>query len=127
VAVAGDSPNIELVREAFVAFNARDADRLCELMAPEGELYPYAVRETRARGYRGHEGLREYIADVDEHFEDLKVEVDQLSDAAQDVVYVRGHLRGEDKEGRAVEIPIGYLWTIRDGRLLRMQADPRGR
>lgn len=118
---------MELVREAYVAFNARDADRLCELMAPEGELYPYAVEETRSRGYRGHAGLREYIADIEEQFASLEVHVDQLSEAAEEVIYVRGHLRGSTHEGEPVEIPIGYLWTIRDGRLLRTQADPRGR
>ena len=123
----GDSPNIALVREAYVAFNARDADRLCELMSPEGELYPYAIQETRSKGYHGHEGLRQYISDVEAIFAEFRVELDHYSEAAEDVVYVRGFLRGRSKDGLAVDLPVGWLWTIRDGQLLRMQADPRGR
>ena len=121
-----DTPNVALVREAYVAFNARDADRLCELMDPEGELYPYAIEEARAQGYHGHEGLRRYIADVEAIFTDFTVELDHYSEAAEDVVYVRGHLCGHTVDNREVDLPVGWLWTVRDGRLLRMQADPRG-
>jgi ketosteroid isomerase-like protein len=121
----GDTPNVALVREAYAAFNARDADRLCELMSPEGELYPYAIAESRAKGYHGHDGLRQYISDVQALFADFVVEIDHYSDAAEDVVYVRGHLRGHTKDDQPVDLPVGWLWTIRDGLLLRMQADPR--
>ena len=124
---SGTSPNIELVRSAYVAFNARDADRLCELMSPDGELYPYAIQEARVKGYHGHAGLRQYIADVEEQFTDFRVELDHYSEAADDVVYVRGHLHGHTKDLLEVDLPVGWLWTVRDGRLLRMQADPRGR
>jgi ketosteroid isomerase-like protein len=121
----GDTPNVALVREAYKAFNARDADRLCELMSEEGELYPYAIQETRSKGYHGHEGLRQYIADVQAMFEDFRVDIDHYSEAAADVVYVRGHLHGRTKDDRNVDLPVGWLWTVRDGLVHRMQADPR--
>ena len=121
-----DSANIELVRGAFQAFNRRDADAICAVMDPDGELYPYAIEEARSKGYQGHAGLRQYLADVEAIFETFRLDLDHFSDAAEDVVYVRGRLIGRSRDGRAVDLPVGWLWTVRDGRLLRMQADPRG-
>lgn len=122
-----DTPNIALVRAAFVAFNNRDADALVEMMDPSGELYPYAIEKARAQGYQGPDGVRQYIADVESLFEDFQVDLDHFSEAADDVVYVRGRLKGRTRDAREVDLPVGWLWTVRDGKLLRMQADPRGR
>jgi len=47
------------------AFNRRDVDGLIELSAPEVAFYPTALVGA-LREYHGHEGLREWVADLAE-------------------------------------------------------------
>jgi ketosteroid isomerase-like protein len=119
-----DESNAELVRRAYERFNARDADGLAELMAPDGELYPYAIDERRHDGYRGHDGLHQYITDVGTMFETFHVDIDEIQDAGDDVVLASGHIRGRTQDGVDIDMAAAWLWTIRDGRVLRMQAHP---
>ena len=118
------SENVELVRRAYEAFNRRDADAIVAMMDPEGELYPYAIAEARGAGYHGHEGLRRYVADVEAMFETFEVDLQEFTEAADDTVFVRGRLRGRSRDGRDVDMAVGWLWTIHQGRLCRMQAGP---
>lgn len=118
------SPNADLVRRAFERFAARDADALVELMDPEGAIYPYAIDERRHDGYRGHEGLRRYVADVDAMFESFDVHIDEIRDVGDDVVLADGRLHGTARDGTPIDMATSWLWTIRDGRVLRMQAHP---
>ena len=55
----------EAVARRFVdAFNRRDADALTELVDPAVEWYPSSIVRTR-RVYRGHDGLREWINELE--------------------------------------------------------------
>lgn len=116
--------DVALVRTAFERFNARDADGLAELMDPGGELFPYAIDERRHDGYQGHEGLRAYMADVDRLFEAFQVEIDEYRDVGDGVVMSSGRLVGTTRDGIAVETAVAWLWTCRDGKVVRMQAHP---
>jgi ketosteroid isomerase-like protein len=116
--------NVELVRRTYELFNARDPEGIVALMDPDGELYPYAIHERRADGYRGHEGLRQYVADVALLFETFRVDIEDIREAGDDVVVASGRLRGETHTGVTVDMAAAWLWTVRDGRLARMQAHP---
>lgn len=122
MAVSDD--NVELVRSTYERFNARDAAALVEVMDPDGELYPYAIDERRAEGYRGHEGLSDYLGDVGRLFERFSVDINEIKASGDDAVIARGRLRGLTHEGAEVDMAAAWLWTIRDGRVLRMQAHP---
>lgn len=119
-----DSPNVAQIRRAFGAFNARDVDELAAVLHPDGELYPYAIEAARASGYKGHDGLTRYIDDVASHFEEFHVEIEDFSEPAEHVVYARGRMVGRTHDGTDVNMPTGWLWSLEDGRVLRMQADP---
>jgi ketosteroid isomerase-like protein len=116
--------NVELVRRTYELFNARDPEGIVALMDPDGELFPYAIDERRAEGYRGHEGLRQYVADVERLFDTFHVDIEDIRDAGDDVVVASGRLRGETHSGVTVDMAAAWLWTVRDGRLARMQAHP---
>ena len=57
--------NADIVRRAFDAFSRRDLTVLLTLTDPEMEFMPATARVAgRAEPYRGHDGLRTYLADV---------------------------------------------------------------
>jgi ketosteroid isomerase-like protein len=116
--------DVALVRVAYERFNARDADGMAELLAADGELFPYAIDEHRHDGYRGHDGLRDYIADVDRLFETFSVEIEDYRDTGDGVVIAEGRIRGTTRDGIPVDTAASWLWTCRDGKVARMQAHP---
>jgi ketosteroid isomerase-like protein len=113
-----------LVRRTFDLFNARDAEGIVELMAPEGELYPYAIDARRHDGYRGHDGVRAYIADVGKMFAEFRVDIDTVRDVGDGVVLAEGRIGGRTVDGIPVDMAAAWLWTVSEGRLTRMQAHP---
>jgi ketosteroid isomerase-like protein len=117
-------PNEQLVRLAFERFNARDADGLIAIMDPDGELFPYAIDERRHDGYKGHDGLRQYIADVSALFEVFRVEIEDYRDVGDGVVLADGRIIGQTRDGSDIDMAAAWLWTVGDGKVLRMQAHP---
>ena len=119
-----DTADEALVRRTFELFNARDAEGIVALMDPDGQLFPYAIDERRPDGYHGHDGLREYIADVGRAFAEFHVDIELVRDVGDGVVLAEGRLRGTTPDGLSLDMAAAWLWTIRDGRLVRMQAHP---
>jgi ketosteroid isomerase-like protein len=113
-----------LISRAYELFNARDAEGLVAIMDPDGQLYPYAIDERRHDGYHGHDGLRDYVADVGRLFETFAVEIEEVRDAGEDVVLASGRLKGLTHQGVRVDMAAAWLWTVRDDKVLRMQAHP---
>lgn len=69
----------------------------------------------------GHEGLRAGLASVEESFDDLGFEAEEIYDAGDDVVvFVRMHGHGK-ASGVEVEVPVAHLWTMRDGKGVRIR------
>jgi len=109
--------NSDIVRQAFDAFSRRDAGALIALADPDIVFRPPTGRLAgREDPYRGHEGLRAYLADVGRVWQELRSEPDEYIELGDRVlctgrVYAWG-------VGRVVDAPAGWLWRLRDGRLL---------
>ena len=109
--------NSDIVRQAFDAFSRRDAGALIALADPDIVFRPPTGRLAgREDPYRGHEGLRAYLADVGRVWQELRSEPDEYIELGDRVlctgrVYAWG-------VGRVVDSPAGWLWRLRDGRLL---------
>ena len=109
--------NSDIVRQAFDAFSRRDAGALIALADPDIVLRPPTGRLAgREDPYRGHEGLRAYLADVGRVWQELRSEPDEYIELGDRVlctgrVYAWG-------VGRVVDAPAGWVWRLRDGRLV---------
>jgi ketosteroid isomerase-like protein len=121
---AAAANDADVVRIAFERFNARDAEGLVALMEPDGEIFPYAIDERRQDGYKGHDGVRQYVADVNALFAEFSVEITDYRDLGDGDVLADGRLRGRTRDGSAIDMAASWLWTLRDGRVVRMQAHP---
>ncbi len=118
------SENVELLKRGYEAFNRRDLNAVFELLDPDFELVT-DERVLFAGTYRGRNEIRRLLQDQEEVFGQLTMEPYEFFEAGGRVVaFVRQRARGQ-ASGAEVEITIGHLWTIRDGRAVRMQGFPQ--
>ena len=71
--------------------------------------------------YRGHEGARHGIRELEEAFTELRAEPVEFRDLGERVVAI-GHLHGRGKEsGVVTESPIVWLVDFEDGKVVRIR------
>ena len=112
--------NVEIVRRMYAAVNARDQETLMGLADPE--IVIDATRLVFNPGtYLGLDGLREIAAGTDDVWKQITFEPLEFIDAGERVVVVE-RLIGMGK-GSGVEVAQtwGAVWTVRAGRVVRME------
>jgi ketosteroid isomerase-like protein len=113
-------PRAELVREIIDALNRADVAGL--LARVDSEFEWRTLESSPAAGiYRGHEEVRGYVEDWLATFEGLRIDVDEMTEAGDQVLaVVRGRARGR---GSGIEVENRYcqVWTLQDGTAVDMQ------
>jgi ketosteroid isomerase-like protein len=123
---AGLTNDIDVVRAIFAAFAARDADRAIALLAPDCALHltGTASRIGRTEPYRGHDGMREYFADVERTWEKLELFADDYR-AIPGAVVVMGHVEGRF-QGEPVRRSSVWTWKVRQGKATELRVADTG-
>jgi ketosteroid isomerase-like protein len=112
--------NVELVREGFARWNAGDHDFFFNAAAPDIELLSRFGSLT-GEPYRGHRGVREWIADIQQSFERFELWLDEVRDLGDAVLAIGGiNLRARGS-GLDLKEPMGWVVEFREGRVVRMQ------
>jgi ketosteroid isomerase-like protein len=114
--------NVELVRLAVDATNRRDLATLDAIWSEEGEFHStFAASEGRA--FRGPQGIRDYFDTLGDVFDDMRIEIEEITDVGEDrlVVELRVSARGKGS-GVNVEQRNGQVWTIVDGKVARIDS-----
>jgi ketosteroid isomerase-like protein len=105
-----------LVQAAIDAYNARDIERLCALMTDDVELRP-PVSALTGHAYRGHNGIAEWLRDVEESFASAEIVPLELRDLGAKVLALTEFL----VEGYESRLPLGselgLVCDIADGRI----------
>lgn len=111
--------NVEVVRRIYLAWGQGRERDARELLDPDIEwVNPPDAVEPGTR--RGLEDFTAALAMVTDTFDQPDFEIEELLEAGEQVVVI-GVLRGRGQSsGIAVERRQGYVWTIRDGRAVRM-------
>jgi ketosteroid isomerase-like protein len=115
--------NVEAFKRAVEAYNRRDIDTFLEWFDAMVETRPLtlAMFGQEATVYRGHEGIRQFIRDVDEALSQLQVEPLEIRDLGEQIV-ASGRLRARGRaSGAEIESPISWLVEFKDGRVIRMR------
>lgn len=114
--------NVEGFRRAVEAYNRRDIDAFLDAFDPMVEAHPLtlAMFGQAATVYRGHEGIRKFVRDVDEVLPQMQVEVREVRDLGERIV-ASGRLQARGRaSGAEIESPISWLVEFKNGMVIRM-------
>jgi ketosteroid isomerase-like protein len=113
--------NMELVRRVYDAATRRDSTAVLALYDPDVELDNTRLQVVSGGVYHGHAGLRAFFQQWNEAWESIDYDVEELIDAGDDhvVSVVSRHGRGRSS-GIEVAVRVALLWTIRDGKVIRV-------
>ena len=78
--------NVETYKRGVGAFNRRDIEGLLEELDPgiEMQLALPAMFGGEATAFRGHDGCRNLVRDLDEAFAELQIEISEIRDLGSD-------------------------------------------
>jgi ketosteroid isomerase-like protein len=110
-----------VARHLFDAFNDRDIDRVLGLIHPEMELRTISGSVLfDGEPYRGHAGIRQYLADIETHWEELVVRPLQVR-AAGEAVVALGEVDGRGRAGGFEGLSTTWVIKFRDGLVIDAQ------
>ena len=113
-------PNVTLIRSGYAAWNRGDIDAVVAITDDDFEWVapPDLVG---ARGGSGREDFATYLRSFSEVWDDFRCEPEQFWSAGDTVlVLVRETGRGK-LSGARVHHHLVHVWTVRDGRVKRME------
>jgi len=114
--------NVEIVRRIYELQLQGNAS-LFDAIDDEIELHPdpdadwVGVNDT----YRGHDGLRRYMTQVYEAFEDYRPEVQEFLDTGDKVITLAiEHGRGRASGAKVESRRTAHVWTLRANKAIRL-------
>ena len=103
-----------MVKEVFAAFAERDAERVVAVLDPDvvfiavtGDLLG------RTEPYRGYEGMREYLRDVERVWDELILTPREFEEVG-DAILVTGRVSARSP-ARTISGSTGWVWRVRNG------------
>ncbi len=115
--------NVEIVRRGYERWQELGRPTI-EFLDPEIEWHGPREFPDLAEPHFGHDGVARYLAKVNEAFDDYRMVPEEFIDAGDDQVLVFSREGGRGKgSGAPVQTnPTAHLWTLRDGKAIRMQS-----
>jgi ketosteroid isomerase-like protein len=103
---------VVLVERLFDAFAARDEDALLAIMHPEIEFFgPTATVLNEGKCYRGHDGIRRYLQDVEQIWAELETLPSRFREVGNHVV-VLGRVKARAHDGLEMDTPAAWVWRV---------------
>lgn len=104
----------QVVARLFDAFGRRDLADAIPLLHPDVSFQPMTAQVTRAgRPYTGHDGIRRYLRDVCEQWQELTLHPTQIR-AAGNAAVALGLVSGRGKAGSFRGVPTTWMFKFRD-------------
>jgi ketosteroid isomerase-like protein len=113
--------NVDLVHRMYEAFNRGDWEGAFADTSPEIE-WETDPRHPKAGVYRGRAEFQRFMQDFEDPFEQTVIEPEEFFARGDRVVAFIKIRRRPSGSTADVEIRIGELWTVRDGKIVRGQA-----
>jgi ketosteroid isomerase-like protein len=114
--------NVELAGQVLDALARRDVADLIAFVDPEVQWHSFFAALDEGGVYRGHDGIRQYISDLNDAWEIVRADVDDAL-GVDDVALLVGriHYRGK-ASGVETESPAGWMFKFRNGKVLCFRA-----
>lgn len=115
----------ELIERLYEAFNGRDADAIEAICDDAMEFFPVVTAEAigRQAPYAGPAGLHDYLADAAKLWEELLITPSQI-EQRDGRLLVRGRVYARSRELGIRDMPVAWIWEVRDGRVVRGEVFP---
>jgi ketosteroid isomerase-like protein len=113
--------DVETICAGLDALNRRDVAAMLETLDPDCELVPLrAVLEGTV--YRGHDGLRQWLQDMKEDWDELRIDYDELRtlDGGRVLVLAKFHARGRSS-GVWLDQPAAWICELTGGKVTRIR------
>jgi ketosteroid isomerase-like protein len=123
---AGLTHDADVVRAIYAAFAARDIDAVLRFFDPTCELHLAPTAEVAARSdpYRGHQGVRDYFADVERVWDELVLHPDDFR-MLPGVVVVLGRVDVR-RGGTSARRHVVWTWHVHDGKATSVRVADTG-
>jgi ketosteroid isomerase-like protein len=123
---AGLTEDLDVVQGILGAFADRDIERALEFVDPHCEVHleGTARRIGRTAPYVGHDGMREYFADVGQVWDELEIHAEDFRVIPGSVIVmgsVTGSFGGEEIRRAAM-----WTWRMRAGRATYLRVTDLG-
>jgi ketosteroid isomerase-like protein len=117
------SENVELAKRSFEAFKKGSLDGYVDSFS-EDVVWEVSAFLTGRQEYRGREGVREFLAELErlatEQGERFVIDQDSFVDVDEHRVLALGKAR-IDREENPLEFETGTLYTFSDGEIIRLE------
>jgi ketosteroid isomerase-like protein len=112
--------NVNRLQTAIEAFNRREGTKFDQLLASDAEVVPVRAA-LEGTTYRGGGAGSQYCAAVDDAWESLIWEVDEIREVGEIAVAV-GHIRGKGREtGATIDTSGGWVAHFDDGLIIHFR------
>jgi uncharacterized protein len=113
---------LDLARAVMEALSQREFARLTALASPDVEWHSFFAELGEGGVYRGHEGTRRYLSDLDEAWDIVRADVDDGIAVGEVALLVgRIHYRGKGS-GAETETAAGWMLKFRTGKVVCFRA-----
>jgi ketosteroid isomerase-like protein len=121
--------NVEAFKRGLEAGNRGDVEGLLEELDPEVEWHSalHALLGGEQTVFRGHDGVREMMRDLNEVFGEIHIEISEIRDLGDRLVAIgRTRTRGK-ASGAVTETPLAFVTEIKNGKTISLRAylDPK--
>ena len=106
--------NVEVMRRLIAAFNSGDGEAFDGFLTSDAEVVPVRAA-LEGTIYRGPDAGTQYCTAVDQSWENLRWEVEEIRDGGEQVLAL-GHIRGEGRDsGVAIDARAGWARPLQRG------------
>ncbi len=113
--------NQGIVRHVVDVFNTGDIATILALTHDDFELAVPPGLSTEPDTYRGHDGMRRYWESFQDAMDEIHIHLERLDDAGESVVVTMRLSAKGRSTGIAVAQRLAGVWTIRDGKVIRIR------
>jgi ketosteroid isomerase-like protein len=121
--------NVEAFKRGLEAGNRGDVETLLEELDPEVEWHSalHALLGGEQTVFRGHDGVREMLRDLNEAFGEIHIEISEIRDLGDRLVAIgRNRARGRGS-GAETETPLALVTEVKNGKTISVRGylDPK--
>ena len=121
--------NVEAFKRGLEAGNRGDVETLLEELDPEVEWHSalHALLGGEQTVFRGHDGVREMLRDLNDAFSEIHIEISEIRDLGDRLVAIgRNRARGKGS-GAETETPLALVTEFKNGKTISVRGylDPK--